>query len=126
MRRYPWDALSIISFDNCRRTQWKESHHRAHLEPGGAAVREPQQVVVETILLVPHPVRSWLVHGGGDVEEVLGELHDHVLVGGVVAGELIGEFHHILTEQGHPGCAIRLLQMAATRARCAGGATPDV
>ena len=122
----PRNALSSTSLDDCCRAQGKESHHRAHLEPRRAAVREPQQVVVETVLLVPHPVRSWLVHGRGDVVEVLGELYDHVLVGGVVEGELEREFQHVLTEQGHPRRAVRLLQVAAGGKRRAAVEHADV
>ena len=48
--------------DRCG-AQRQESHHRAHLEPRGAAVREPQQVVVEAVLLIPHAVLTGPVHG---------------------------------------------------------------
>ena len=92
--RYPRNVLSSSSLDDCRRAQREETHHGANLEPRRAAVREPQQVVVETVLLVPHPVRAGFVHGRGDVAEVLGELSDHVLVGRVVEA-LEREFQHV-------------------------------
>ena len=126
LSHYPRNALSRTGLDDCCRAQGKESHQRAHLEPRRAAVREPQQVVVETVLLVPHPVRSWLVHGRGDVVEVLGELYDHVLVGGVVEGEFEREFQHVLTEKRHPRRAVRLLQVAAGRKRSAAVEHADV
>ena len=57
---------------------------------------------------------------------MLGELHDHGFVAGVVGGELEREFHHVLTEQGHPGRAVRLLQVAAGRKRGAAVEDADV
>ncbi len=53
------------------------------------------------------------VHASGDVAEVIGELRDHSLVGGVVEGELEREVQHVLAEKGHPCRAVCLLQMAA-------------
>ena len=51
----------------------------------------------------------------GDVQEVLHELEDHVLVRRVVRRELDRELEHVLAEQGHPGRAIRLFEVAAGR-----------
>ena len=66
------------------------------------------------------------VHGRGDVVEVLDELEDHVLVGGVVGGELDRELQHVLAEQGHPGRAVRLLEVAAGGQRGAAVEDADV
>ena len=51
-----------------------------------AAVGQPQQVVVEAVLLVPHarPVPG-LFMAAAIQQKVLDELEDHVLVGAVVA-----------------------------------------
>ena len=87
----PRDALPLPLLDNRGGAQGKEPHHGAHLEPLGAAVGEPQDVVVEAVLLVPHAVLTGTVHGRGDIVEVLCELEDHVLVDGVVGGELHGK-----------------------------------
>ena len=71
---------------------------------------------------------SWpgLVHGRGDIVEVLDELDDHVLVGRVVGGELDREFQHVLAEEGHPRRAVRLLQVAAGGQRRAAVEDADV
>ena len=98
--------------DRCG-AEGQEPHHGAHLEARGAAVGEAEQVVVEPVLLVPHAVRARTVHGGGDVVEVLDELHDHVLVGRVLGRDLRGELQHVLAEERHPRRAVRLLQVAA-------------
>ena len=124
--RGPRDALALPLLDHRRGAQGQEPHHRAHLEPRGAAVGEPQEVVVEAVLLVPHAVLPGLVHGRGDIDEVLDELEDHVLVGGVVGGELHGELEHVLREEGHPRRAVRLLQIAAGRQRGAPVEDADV
>ncbi len=94
----PRNALPLPLLDYRGGAQGQQPHHRAHLEPRGAAVGEPQQVVVEAVLLVPHAVLTGTVHGRGDIDEVLDELHDHVLVGGVVGGELHRELQHVLAE----------------------------
>ena len=71
---------------------------------------------------------SWpeLVHGGGDVVEVLDELEDHALVGPVVGGELDRELQHVLAEEGHPRRAVRLLEVAAGGQRGAAIEDADV
>ena len=54
----------------------------------GTAIGQPQKVVVEAVLLVPHAFLTGLVHASGDVDELLCELQDHGLISGVVGGEL--------------------------------------
>ena len=44
---------------------------------------------------------------------MLCELDDHVLVGAVVGSEFHRELGHVLTEERHPGRAVRLFQVAA-------------
>jgi hypothetical protein len=36
------------------RAQGQQSHHRAHLQPLGPAIRQLEHVVEEAVLLVPH------------------------------------------------------------------------
>ena len=122
----PRNALPLPLLDDRRGAQREEPHQGTHLEPRGAAVGEPQQVVVEAVFLVPHAVLPGTVHGRGDVVELLRKLQDHVLVDGIVGGELDGEFHHVLAEQGHPGRAVRLLQVAAGGKRGAAVEDADV
>ncbi len=122
----PRDALPLPFLPHRRGAQGQEPHHRAHLEPRGTAVGEPQEIVVEAVLLVPHALLTGPVHGGGDVGEVLHELHDHVLVGAVVDGQLDRELRHVLAEEGHPRRAVRLLQVAAGRQRGAAVEDADV
>ena len=120
------DALPLRLLDHRRGAQREEPDHRSHLEPRGAAVGQPQQVVVEAILLVPHAVRPGPVDRRGDVVEVLHELEDHVLVGRVVRGELERELQHVLAEEGHPRRAVRLFEVAAGRQRGAAVEHADV
>ncbi len=49
----------------------------------------------------------------GDVHEVLEELAGHVLVGGVVVGQLQGDGQHVEAVHGHPARAVRLLEAPA-------------
>jgi len=57
---------------------------------------------------------------------MLHELEDHVLVGGVVGGELYRELEHVLGEERHPRRAIRLLQVAPGGQRGAAVEDADV
>ena len=58
---------------------------------------------------------------------MLRELNDHVLVGAVVDGKLAGgEFQHVLAEEGHPGGAVGLLEVAAGGERGAAVEDADV
>ena len=120
------DLLPLRLLDHRRGAQREESHQGTHLEPRGAAVGEPQDVVVEAVLLVPHAVRAGPVHRRGDVVEVLHELEDHALVDRVVGGELDRELQHVLAEEGHPRRAVRLLEVAAGGQRGAAVEDADV
>ncbi len=107
------NAFSHRLFGYRRSAQGQESHHGAHPQACRTAVGEPQEVVVKSVLLIPHAVLTRTIHGCADIVEVLGKLHDHGLVGGVEGGDFEREFQHVLAEQSHPGRAVRLLQVAA-------------
>jgi hypothetical protein len=123
---YARNEFPLPLFHHRASAQGQEPHHGAHLEPLGAAVGEPQQVIIEAVLFVPHAVLVGPVHPRGDKEEMLHELVYHILVGRVVGGEFYGEFEHVLREERHPRRAIRLLQMPACRERRAAVEDADV
>ena len=85
------------------------------LSRDGTAVRQAQHVVVEAILLVPHPIVTDLVQGGANPQEVLGELEDEIVVAGVVRRQLDRDLEHVLAEHRHPRGAVGLFEMAAGR-----------
>src|ERR1700692_713575 len=60
-------ALPLLDYGGG--TQGQQAHYGTHLEPFGTTVRQAQHIVVETILLVPHPLRPHLVHGCCDPNE---------------------------------------------------------
>ena len=66
------------------------------------------------------------VHRRRDPEEVLVELERQVLVGRIVQRQLDGHLQHVLAEEGHPGGAVGLLQVAAGRQRRAAVEDADV
>ena len=106
----------------------EQPDHRAHLEPSGAAVGEPEHVVEEAVLFVPQLVLvvTDAVHGGGDEGEVLGELEDHVVVDRIVPAQLDGDAEHRLGVERHPRSAVRLLEAATGRQRGAAVEHADV
>ena len=80
----------------------------------GLAVGQPEHVVEETVLLVPHAgVLAQVRHGRGDPQEVLAELQRHVLVVRIGHRQFRGDFEHVLAEQRHPGGAVGLFQVTA-------------
>ena len=78
-------------------------------------------VVVKAVGVVPKAGAAEGVHGVGDLDEVLEELGGHVLVGGVGARAVAGQFErdaqHGQAIEGHPGGAVGLLQGPAVRER---------
>src|SRR5271166_5691725 len=69
--RYP---VALPRLDDGGRAQGQQAHHGADLEPPGTAIGEPQNVIVESVFLVPHPFRSGLIHGACDPNEMLRKL----------------------------------------------------
>ena len=52
--------------------QGQQAHHRPDLQALGTAVGQPEHVVEEAVLLIPHPrVLAQMRHRRGDPEEVL-------------------------------------------------------
>ena len=121
-------ALEGLAGDDRDRAQGDQPHHRADPQARGRAVRQAEHVVEEAVLVVPHLVVGLadLVHGAGDPEEMLDELQGQVLVAGVARPEDQGQLEHVLAEQGHPGRAVGLLEVAAGRQRGAAVEDPDV
>ena len=112
-RHCPRDAIPLPLFDDRSGAQRQQSHHRTHFESRGAAIGQPEQVVIEAILFVPHAVIPGPVHGRGNKVEMLDELEDHVLVDGILGGEFNCNLQHVLAEKRHPCRAICLFQVAA-------------
>ena len=109
----PRHALALPRFDDGRRAERQQSDEGTDLETRGPAVRQAQDVVVETVGLVPHAVGAHLVHGGANPQEVLGKLEHEVVVAGVMGRELDRDLEHVLAEHRHPGGAVGLLEVAA-------------
>ena len=119
-------TLSLPRLDDCRRTQRQQPNERTNFQTCGTTIGKSQQVIVKAIFLVPHTIRSGAVHGRGNVIKLLGKLEDHILVTGIVGSKFDGDLRHILAEQGHPGCPVCLLQVAAGGKRCTAIEDADV
>src|SRR5437763_6607342 len=73
------------------RTQREQPDHGAHLQTLGPAVRQPEHVVEEPVVLVPHPgVLASVHHRGGDPQEVLDELETHLPIAWPLQRQLHG------------------------------------
>ena len=110
-------ARDRIRLEHRGRAQRQQPDQRPHLQPHGLAVGQPQQVVEEPVLLVPHLVvmLADAVHGVGDPHEVLDELEGDLLVHRVVLGQDQRHLQHALAVERHPRRPVRLLQRAARR-----------
>ena len=110
-------ALGDIRLEHRRRAQRQQPDQRPDLQTHRLAVGQPQQIVEESVLLVPHLVvmLADAVHRVGDPHEMLDELEGDLLVHRVVFGQDQGDLQHALAVERHPGRAVRLLQRAARR-----------
>ena len=89
---------------------------------------QPQQVVEEPVLLVPHLVvmLAHAVHRVRDPHEVLDELERDLLVHWVVLRQDQRHVQHALAVERHPRRPVRLLQRSARRQLRAAIEDPDV
>ena len=110
------DELAVEDGGGAERQQ---PDHGADLQSCRAAVGQPQHVVEESVLFVPHAaaICAPLGHRQGDPEVVREELVAHLGVRGVVHRQLRGDLEHVLGEEGHPRRAVGLLQISAGRQR---------
>ena len=108
-------ARESLPFKHRGRAQRQQPHQGPHLQPDRLAVGEPQQIIEEAVLLVPHLVVTLAdaVHGIGDPQEMLGELEGDILVDRVLLAQDQGDVQHALAVERHPGRPVRLLQRAA-------------
>ena len=67
-----------------------------------------------------------MLGGGGDPGKVLEQGESLLQVDGVVMGQFERDLHHVLRAQGHPGCAVGLVEVAAGRQRSASIEHPDI
>src|SRR5580692_9717353 len=79
--RYP---LPLPRLNYSGGTERQQADHRADLEPRGAAVGKPQNIVIEPIFFVPHPIGSRLIHSASDPKEMTRKLYRHVFEIGIL------------------------------------------
>ena len=88
-RHQPGKARDGIRLDHRRCAERQQADQRPHLQTHRPAVGQPQHVVEEAVLLVPHLVAmlAATVHRVGDPHEVLDELEGDLLVDRVLLGQ---------------------------------------
>ena len=112
--REPVEERELSGDDRRERNQ---SDERADPDRLVGAVRPAEDVIEEPVLLVPE-VEAFLadvVHGIGDVDEVLPEFARHVFVGRVLERELEGHAEEIEAVHRHPARPVRLPEDPARR-----------
>ena len=83
--------LEHVRLERLDREQRDQPDHRSHLQREPRAVRQPQRVVEEAVLVVPEIevlALALMAHRVADVEEVLPELARDVFVGRILARQL--------------------------------------
>jgi len=108
-------VLKVCFFKQSHGRQRQQPHHRAHLQAHRRAIRQPQDIVEETVLLIPHFILVFAqpVHRPGNPHRMLEKFADELLVQGIVDRQFDGNPEHLLTEKDHPGGAVRLFQVAS-------------
>ena len=95
-----------------------QTHHRAHLQLHPLPIRQMQHVVIERVLLVPEiGVPAEVIHGIGNINEMLEELGGHVLVHRIGLRQFKGDGQHAEAVHRHPAGAIRLFDESPRRQR---------
>src|SRR5271163_10696 len=106
-----WMPLNELPVEDRDRTHGKQADHRADLEPLRASVGQPQHVVEEPVLFIPHPLALATTEQGiCDPEKMLEKLLAHVRIYRLVLREFDGDLEHVLAEERHPSRAIGLFQ----------------
>ncbi len=116
----------LVRFDDRYGAKRQQAHDGADLQAARAAIGKPQDIVIESVLLVPHAVRPGGVHRPGDPQELLAVLGRHILVRRIARGQLDADFEHVLAVQRHPRRAVGLLEIAAGRQRRAAIEDADI
>ena len=109
--RQPLQQLRLQGFHGEQRNQ---PDHGTNLHWKMRAVRQPQHVVEEAVLLVPQSraILAAMAHRMRDVDEVLPEFARHVFVGPVFLGQLERNGQEIERVHGHPARAVGLFDVA--------------
>src|SRR5215471_3593520 len=121
-----WEPIALPGFDHGCSTHRQQPYHGAHFQARGAAVGKAEDIVVESILVVPHAVRTDVVHRSRDPQKMLTELHSQIFIGRVVGRNFDADLKHVLAEERHPGGAVSLFEVTAGGQRRAAVEDPDV
>src|SRR5208283_1023251 len=57
-RKYAWHQFALPRLDDRRGAYRQQSHHGAHFQPRCRAIGKAQDIIIESILFVPHPARD--------------------------------------------------------------------
>src|SRR6185369_4388905 len=105
----------------------QQADHGSNFQTLALAVGKLEHIVKKAVLLVPHPgVAAGVNGGGGDRSKMLKELERHVFVDFIVHRQFDGDLQHVEAEQGHPGSAVSLFEIAACGERRAAVEYADV
>src|SRR5262249_40771368 len=90
-----WQAVQQSGFNRLHGEQRNDSHHRADANWALISVWKFQHVIEKSISLIPQTnfVRTAMVHGVGDVDEMLPELAGDIFIVRIVGSQLHGDGH---------------------------------
>src|SRR5215831_20599031 len=105
-------SRGVASLEECGRAQRQQPHHGPDFQTRGPPVRQPQYIIKEAILLVPHLVMMLAdaVHGIGNPHEMLDEFIGNLFIDCVVIAQNESYLQHALAVESHPRGSVRLLQ----------------
>src|SRR4029077_2227517 len=101
------------------RKKRNQTHQRTYLEVVAIAVGQVQNVVIETVVIVPEFDASGtaVVHSVRNVDKVFEELAGDVVISGIFAGQLQCDGQHGQGVHGHAARAVRLVEKSSRRQR---------
>ena len=110
--------------ERLHRKEWNQSNEGANPERRARVVRQVQDVIEESVLIVPEVVAAATLsmtsaHRVRDAQEMLPELARHVFVRRIVLRQLHRDGQHVQGVHGHPARTVGLFEMSACRQRSA-------
>src|SRR5205085_2884858 len=109
----PRHLLALPFLHDRGSTEGEQTHHGPDFEPGSISVRQAKDIVIKSVLLVPHAVLTNLVDRSGDQQKLDDVVRRQFLIDPIVYRELARNLEHVLAEQGNPGSAVGLFQISS-------------
>ena len=83
-----WQFLNDVWLQRFHRQEGNQTDHRPDLQGTAGVIRQLQHIVEKAILIVPQGMPTEVIHGVGNVHEVLEKFARDVFIGMIVPRQL--------------------------------------